>query len=69
MTSRKDRLAQTADNYRNAKGKLNDARKDLSKEVRGAAKEGMRQVDILQATDHVWTREQVRKIVASEDDD
>lgn len=68
MTSRTERLGNAADSYRDAKDKLANARLSLSREVRDAAKDGMRQVDILKATDNVWTREQVRKVVAADED-
>ena len=66
MEDRSKRLGDAADNYRGAKNKLADAREELAAEVKAAAKDGMRQVDILRATDNVWTREQVRKVVGGE---
>jgi hypothetical protein len=58
------RLALLADEYRQAKEALDKARGALVAEIRAAATAaGMKQADIIRATDHVWTREQVRKIV------
>jgi hypothetical protein len=39
-----------------------DARRKLTEAVRAAHADGIRQRDILRATDHVWTREQVRRV-------
>jgi hypothetical protein len=51
-------LAEAAAEYR----RFADARKKLTEAVRAAHADGVRQVDILRATDHVWTREQVRRV-------
>ena len=51
-------LAAAADEYR----RLLTAREKLIEAIRAAQADGMRQVDILEATDHVWTREQVRRL-------
>jgi hypothetical protein len=59
-------LAQSADRYRAATAELVAAREQLAENIRAADKNGMRQVDILRATGHVYTREQVRKICREE---
>lgn len=58
VTDREQRLAAAAARYR----ELQAARDELIEAIRDADSSGMRQVDILKATDHVWTREQVRRI-------
>jgi hypothetical protein len=51
-------LRAAAEDYR----RLQAARERLTQAVRAANTAGMRQVDILSETGHVWTREQVRRI-------
>lgn len=58
MTDHEKALAAAAKEYRRhlaARQKLIDA-------IRAAEADDMRQIDILNATDNVWTREQVRRI-------
>lgn len=57
-------LAKLADEYRRATKAMEKARQALVDGVRAADQDGIRQVDIIKATDHVWTREQVRRVVA-----
>lgn len=56
------RLAELAETYRQAKAALDDAREALTAEVKASAADDMKQADIVRATDHVWTREQIRLI-------
>ncbi|GIH07447.1 hypothetical protein Rhe02_55140 [Rhizocola hellebori] len=58
VTDHEEALAQAAADYR----RFLDARQKLGDAIRAADAAGMRQVDILKATDHVWTREQVRRV-------
>lgn len=51
-------LAEAAADYR----RYERARERLHAVIRAANAAGMRQVDILRAIDHTYTREQVRKI-------
>jgi hypothetical protein len=60
MTDHQRTLAKAAADYR----RLQTAREHLIDTIRAAAADGVRQVDILRATGHVWTREQVRRITA-----
>lgn len=53
-----EKLAAAAARYR----EFLNARQELGNAIRTADANGMRQVDILRATDHVWTREQVRLV-------
>ena len=57
-------LAAAADEYR----RFLAARQRLIDTIRAAQADGIRQVDILEATDHVWTREQVRRLGLDKDD-
>jgi hypothetical protein len=58
MTDHAKVLANAAAEYR----RLLDAREKLIKAIREAQADNVRQVDILEAIDHLWTREQVRKL-------
>lgn len=58
VTNHDEILAAAAARYR----EFLDAREQLGNAIRAADADGMRQVDILRATDHVWTREQVRLV-------
>jgi len=58
MTDHQRALAKAAADYR----RLQAAREKLIDTIRAAAADGVRQVDILRATEHIWTREQVRRI-------
>jgi len=58
MTDHAKVLASAAAEYR----RLLDAREKLIKAIRAAQADGVRQVDILEAIDHMWTREQLRKL-------
>jgi hypothetical protein len=62
MTDHEKALATAANAYRRANAQADRARKALTDAIRAADADQMRQVDILRATDHVWTREQVRRI-------
>lgn len=56
-------LGELADAYRQAKADLERARERLTAGIRTAITDGgMKQADVLRATSHVWTREQVRQI-------
>ena len=55
-------LRTTAERYRLHEAKAEVTRLELADEIRAAAGEGMRQVDIVKATG--YTREQIRRIVA-----
>jgi hypothetical protein len=61
-----ERLTELAANYRQATEKLAEARKELADAVRAASRDGMRQGDIIRATDHVWAREHYRRVLAEE---
>lgn len=63
MTDHAKALAQAAADYR----ELLAARQRLIEAIRVADADGVRQVDILKATNHVWTREQVRRICLGKD--
>ncbi len=58
MTNHEQTLAAAAARYR----EFLTARQELGDAIRAADADGVRQVDILRATDHVWTREQVRQV-------
>jgi len=58
MTDHASDLARAAERYRD----LQRARQELTDAIRAAHADGVRQVDILRATDYVWTREQVRRV-------
>jgi hypothetical protein len=63
MTDHPTHLGELADAYREAKAKLDHAREQLTAGIRAAMTEGgMKQADVLRATNHVWTREQIRQI-------
>lgn len=66
MGDYRERLAQAARRYRKAQAALEHSRDDLAELVREASHDGVRQADILRATDHVWTREHVRRILDQE---
>lgn len=55
-------LQAAAKRYRAARARMDAAADDLAAAVRKATADGMRQVDILRAIDHVWTREYLRKL-------
>lgn len=57
-------LAKRAAAYRGAQEKLARERAALQDAVREAAGAGMKQADIVRATDHVWTREQIRLVLS-----
>lgn len=63
-TDHAEKLSKLAADYRRAVKALDDARQALAKGVRDADRDEVRQGDILKATNHVWTREQVRRVVA-----
>lgn len=65
MTQHAEKLAKLADRYRAATEDLRQARLALAAEIRAAAGD-MKQADIIRATGHVWTREQVRRVLADE---
>ncbi|XVV05832.1 hypothetical protein ACQPW3_10750 [Actinosynnema sp. CA-248983] len=56
-------LSQCAAEYREAQARLSDAREALNGAIRAADADGMKQADIIRATGHVWTREQVRQVL------
>lgn len=58
-------LDRAASRYRAARAELDAARDQLRETIRSALADGMRQADILRATDHVWTREQLRQLARS----
>ncbi len=58
MTNHDEKLAAAAARYR----EFLAARQELGDAIRAAAADGVRQIDILRATDNVWTREQVRQV-------
>lgn len=60
------RLVELADTYRRAEEALARARLALAEGMRTASAAGARQGEILQATDHVWTREYVRRVLKGE---
>lgn len=62
MAQHEKKLAEKAGRYRIASAELAAAREELRRSILDADGDGMRQVDILRATNHVYTREQVRKI-------
>lgn len=55
-------LSEAADDYRRSQAAFDAARHKLAQQIRKADAAKMRQVDILRATGHVWTREQVRRV-------
>lgn len=59
-------LAAAARRYRKAQAALQQARDELAQLVRDASEAGVRQADILRATDHVWAREHVRRVLDQE---
>lgn len=61
---RTPKLHDLAQAYRDATQALDDARAALITGVRDASAQGMRQADIIRDTGHVWTREQVRRVLA-----
>lgn len=63
VTDHEQTLAAAAARYR----EFLNARQELGDAIRAAAADNMRQVDILRATDNVWTREQVRQVVKKGD--
>lgn len=62
MTDHAKALAAAAAAYRRATAVQEKARLTLTEAVRAAHAEAVRQVDILEATGRVWTREQVRRV-------
>ncbi len=64
VTNHDEILAAAAARYR----EFLTARQELGEAIRAAAADGVRQVDILRATDHVWTREQVRQVCKKGDE-
>jgi hypothetical protein len=62
VTNHTEALAAAADAYRRAAVAQEQARAALTEAVRAAHADKVRQVDILKATGHVWTREQVRRV-------
>lgn len=62
VTDHNKALAAAAAQYRGALDILDDARAALTAAIRAAHDDKVRQVDILKATDRVWTREQVRRV-------
>jgi hypothetical protein len=62
-TGHADELARLATRYRNATERLATARAELIKELRAAHAAGMRQMELVRAIDHEWTREYVAKIL------
>lgn len=60
------RLADAAADYRDAAAELDTARLKLAQRINAAAEDGVRQVDILRAIDHVWSREYLRKLYRGE---
>ncbi|MGZ3141890.1 hypothetical protein ACVDFE_07805 [Lentzea chajnantorensis] len=63
MTDHEKVLAERAAAYRNAQAHLAEERAALQEAVREASGAGMKQAEIIRATDHVWTREQVRQVL------
>ncbi|MDX3662359.1 hypothetical protein PV646_34075 [Streptomyces sp. ID05-26A] len=63
MTDHAKVLAERAAAYRGAQDQLAVEREALQKAVREASGDGMKQAEIIRATDHVWTREQVRQVL------
>lgn len=59
-------LADAAKTYRRRLTEMETARDALAARVRAAAADGLRQVEIVRATGHVWTREYVRQITRQE---
>lgn len=59
-------LREAADEFRSTHDAYETARQKLAEKIRAARAAGMRQADILRATKHVYTREQVRKICLPE---
>lgn len=66
MTDHAKVLAERAAAYRSAQEQLTVEREALQKAVREASGAGMRQAEIIRATDHVWTREQVRQVLLTQ---
>lgn len=64
MTDHTTALGKLADEYREARARLAAAREALANEIRASAADDMKQADIVRATEHVWTREQVRLVLA-----
>jgi hypothetical protein len=62
----KARLGRDAAAYRKAIGNLDTARDRLVEAIHLATKVGVRQADILRATDNVWTREHLRQLAKLE---
>lgn len=62
VTNHDETLAAAAARYR----EFLNARQELGDAIRAAAADGVRQIDILRATDNVWTREQVRQVCKKE---
>lgn len=65
MPDHEKKLGQLADRYRAATRDLENARDALVEEIRAAMVDGMKQADVLRATDHVWTREMIRRVTRS----
>jgi hypothetical protein len=61
-------LTRDADRYRKAVEELEVARARLTERVRAAHVSGIRQVDILRATGHLWTREHLRQLTKDQPD-
>lgn len=61
-----DQLAAAARRYRKAQAALSQSRDELAQLARDASAAGMRQADILRATDHVWAREHLRRVLDQE---
>jgi hypothetical protein len=66
-TDHPTQLGELADAYRKAKAELDQARERLTAAVRTAMTDGgMKQAEVLRATNHVWTREQIRQVTKSD---
>lgn len=66
VTRHERQLQEAARRYRAAAAELGTARELLTKRVRAAAADDVRQVDILTAIGGVWTREHLRKLTRQE---